>query len=696
MKIVSKYLEFPDASDFIDQHLSCVVEGWYKISGSFDEFPSSLLGFVSETELYSNILPLIVPLLVEEEGLKNLRRISAILGRSIEDVIEHSFANIFSKCLPLFVDLQVTGALDSFNRKRAYQNLKDLLDEEKIHELLLSQLDKTVVSAVKSVFDADCYRDVLDDLDVVLFEPDTMHYSTEVLQNIIVYLEEKVTNSESLFSFCILKSPSLIQHILLDLRVSIYSAAVLGDKIRAFWHYTIIVDRIVSYLKIENPMQVFLVRDVVYGIINLINRESESHPQLAIFACVYLKRILQQILSDCTELIERLLMAVTSILVPIARQNSKIGDCCLDMLNYLIVDNAYVLLKAVESLDPFPEEQRFHNLSEVYRRIRYGNEAVTLEQEIRHFLNAGDSACRIEGLRHLKKQLSERKQEMKLLYEQLNEMRGFAEDAQSSLLHQLICTLLKLTKSGSLEVSTEAAHCLGELGPADLTTLVLQTDLQTIDFKYTHFELVTGRVLALFQQYIIDPDIEVVKATTSALYKVLKSKEARLVLGKDYGEGVIFRDFLLPFISPAFASIISQITIEEEFFKNRVDTENIWCPDRPCSHSEWITGVVCTLLETVSSSCYLSSLIPVCKAKVQFSERLLPLLVNLFIYVASRNCVQIICQHIRRFFEKHWMFVSGIGGTDSGCVVMNKSSVQCILDTVYFYRIQRSQIVTKK
>lgn len=345
-------------------------------------------------------------------------------------------------------------------------------------------------------------------------------------------------------SFCIATNPSLIQKALLQLITDVYSATLQEEKITAFCHYTIIINQTLQFLKVENPMQVFLVDFVICSLVNLVSNEREACEALAVAACVHLKRVLQHILSGCTELIEKLLVAIVSTLVPIARSLSKIGECCIDVLNYLIVENGCILLKAVECLDAFPEEERFESLSKVYDKVRYRNKAVSLEDELRHFLNTvkrtGGYGCRSEGLKHMKKLLGDRKQELKSLYQKLGDMRGFAEDVQDSLLHQLICALVKLTRSENLEVSLEASRCLGELGPADLTTLVLQTDLDTLDFKYTHFELVTGKILGVFTQYILDPDIEVVGATCSALYKVLQCKERKSVLGEYYFKIFVF------------------------------------------------------------------------------------------------------------------------------------------------------------
>lgn len=51
---------------------------------------------------------------------------------------------------------------------------------------------------------------------------------------------------------------------------------------------------------------------------------------------------------------------------------------------------------------------------------------------------------------------------------------GSCSDCSHSVLHRLICRLILLGRSQSERVVQAAAAALGELGPTDLTTLILQ------------------------------------------------------------------------------------------------------------------------------------------------------------------------------------------------------------------------------
>lgn len=59
-----------------------------------------------------------------------------------------------------------------------------------------------------------------------------------------------------------------------------------------------------------------------------------------------------------------------------------------------------------------------------------------------------------------------------------------SEDYKSSQLHQLIIELLQTVKSPDIDKSLEAVKCLGELGPSDLSNIVLKPDQQLHTYKY--------------------------------------------------------------------------------------------------------------------------------------------------------------------------------------------------------------------
>lgn len=95
-------------------------------------------------------------------------------------------------------------------------------------------------------------------------------------------------------------------------------------------------------------------------------------------------------------------------------------------------------------------------MQKVYKSIKYKNGNFNLEQEIEHFIKAGQALkphhCRLEGLKHLRLLLAGNKIELKQLYENLKNMRGFSEDCKNSIIHQLVYMLMKLSCLGDKDV----------------------------------------------------------------------------------------------------------------------------------------------------------------------------------------------------------------------------------------------------
>lgn len=234
--------------------------------------------------------------------------------------------------------------------------------------------------------------------------------------------------------------------------------ATLEEKLLSLHRYSILVDYIVPQFESNNDMNKFLIRNITTTLIRVIqlNFNKAETELLSIAACKYFKIFITISLPFNSKIFEELLICVVSTLVPIAKLSSKVSAECIDILRLLIVSNSKHLYSGISALDPFPVEindQRFAEIQATYEKNKYGNEKFSLEQEIRHFLRVGhslDLCDRTEGLRHLRKELSLKKMELLELYSKLNELR---DNHERSILHQLICMLVHLTKSPIYDVS---------------------------------------------------------------------------------------------------------------------------------------------------------------------------------------------------------------------------------------------------
>lgn len=288
--------------------------------------------------------------------------------------------------------------------------------------------------------------------------------------------------------------------------------------------YTIFLDLVTE--SIHNATLItFLFRDTTYYLIHLTTNSMD--PKLQRAALKYLNTFLKKNLPIYSDYFEQFLIFTVNSLKNLSIEHDELSSICLDSIEFLVITHKEAFQDTIKKLDAFPLNPKFN-------RIRQDKEDITLEQEIRSFLDCDDFATRADGLRHLKHVLATKKNEVSELYDALREIRGFSEDCENSLPHRLISMLIKLSCYPKESISLEAVKCLGELGPADLTTIVLEPEKRALDIKYPPYEMFTGHVMSLLVQFLVDENIEVVKAASAAFYDVLCFNESKKVMGKFY------------------------------------------------------------------------------------------------------------------------------------------------------------------
>lgn len=342
-------------------------------------------------------------------------------------------------------------------------------------------------------------------------------------------------DGNDLFTYCVdHDSKHKIEKILRTLICDVYSSASLEEKIQAFHICTVFINLITGHLSDAN-FAVYFIRTVSFFLLNLIRSGIESNSILSLMACKYFHTFLTLVLPTYTETIQAFFNAIVSVLVPIASLDGSLGRECLDVLNYMIVTNAGVVRGVLAHVDPFPSSPAFEEIRQVYMEVR-SSVVTSLESEIRSFLGGsnktGHGGPRTEGLKHLKAQLAGKMTELKQLYDELQDLRGFSEDCGRSILHQLICELVTLALSSDADESMEATRCLGELGPGDLQTLVLKIEKKFDLSRCAPMEIVAGNVVPLLTEYLVSADVRMIQSACDALYAVLDSKEGKVVLGE--------------------------------------------------------------------------------------------------------------------------------------------------------------------
>ena len=255
--------------------------------------------------------------------------------------------------------------------------------------------------------------------------------------------------------YYILSDARVIQNVMLELTVPMYEKFETRDKLRGLHQYANFIDVLITDLNVDDNFKEFAVWNVTHTILNLVCNQFLEQ-QVRVAACRYLKIFCSHLLLNNVEIFERFFINVVTKLVSITELDSGTSTECLRLLHYFIVENRETMNGIIKSLDPFPSHEKFTQINETYLRVT-SSERLDLEGIIKKFVMVGNCTgnmgSRIEALKYLKTQLCERKSELGALYKKLNDIKGFCEDSKSSVLHQLICMLVKMTSSSNETVS---------------------------------------------------------------------------------------------------------------------------------------------------------------------------------------------------------------------------------------------------
>ncbi|KAK4874732.1 hypothetical protein RN001_014092 [Aquatica leii] len=662
LEMVANYLKITSTCELIKLNLNYLISHWKSNKLDIRQFPYTLLGCTSLKQFCSKYMQSLISVLLTND-LSLFEETCAEYKLPKEELLKMFYPKVMAEYI-----INVTSNTPI---NESYNILEAQLSSETVTNLLLEKMSQIICCLIENCYDPKNINEKFETY-WALPQPQTMFCSVVQLETCIKHIELTYLNGNSLIGFCLQKFKEKMQKMLLKLICNVHAAGNREEKAIAFHQFTVFVDLLIPYLKPKHDLNVFLFRTITYALIHLLNNGYENSSNLHLMYCKFIHIFLSKTLPENCKILEKFLIAFVSTLIPIARIDNSLGAECVKLLSIMIVGHGAEMADTLKFLDPFPSEPKFAQMQLIYNEIKYRDSSFTLQDEIEYFLKPGTLVetvgCRTEGLSHLKKQLSNRKCDLKEMYNDLNNLRGFSEDCRSSVLHQLVCTLVKLSLSENVDESLEASKCLGQLGSADLSTTVLQSEEDSHDKKLNCFELVTKSIVKLLVEYIVDDKIKVMEAASNALYHVLNCKEGKSVV-KDNWDAL----FITPFIPARAIKSATNYSLTGDF-QTVIDCNQLWCPEASTTHQEWITRLVSTLLIIFSD-----------KKKTEFAEQLLPLVVYL---VIDCGHAVLISKQIRQFFSMHWLHV--LDQSIGGAVTVNKLSVQCMLNTVNFIRLRRN------
>ncbi|XP_044260658.1 serine-protein kinase ATM isoform X2 [Tribolium madens] len=675
IEMVAHKLGFNSGLNFLERYLVGLVNSWKNFD--MNRFPYGLYNCDSKIEFYTKYWTFLAPLIIEED-INDLNQVALNLGKTPQKLIEDTCPRLLSYCLS-----QEVSNLTRITANNIYIHLSNTVGVSKCREIFKSNIEEVILNLAEFICDEKQFQTFFS-RNIIFPKNNSTRLTVDDFYNCLHFIENTLYDENSVIADLMSHSPAKIHFILLQINLRISAELTLEEKLRYFQIYSILVTLCVEAVMGEPSMQLYLIRDLTHTLLHHI-KNYKIYSQLSEISCKFFKMVLKKILPDLATMIKDLFPVIVSRLRNIALEDCQISSLCVGMLEFLIVDHKDLFYDEIQKLDSIPEISKFAKIFSVHYEIKYGNRKVTLNDEILQFLTFAENIESVDecqhSLTHLRKLLTDRKDQLKQLYVDLHQTRGFSEDCENSILHKLICMLITFSCSTNRDVRNEAVRCLGEIGPADLGTLILKPEKAIPDSKLTPWELLLRFSLSLLSKFIIDSDATVIKVASIALFQILSTKEGRKVQ----------TDTNCHYLTPFYSMKVSQSSfndcIDVDTFLKVINDDDLWIPVQ-CTHSTWITRLVTGFLRTFQERSLCNTFIDVCKVKTEFSEQFLPLLVYHILYSNINTCTNLITSKISLFFNKHWNITVKHENCDS--ITVNKASVQTMLDVVHFVRLQQN------
>ncbi|CAM1304006.1 ATM (predicted) [Pycnogonum litorale] len=257
------------------------------------------------------------------------------------------------------------------------------------------------------------------------------------------------------------------------------------------------------------------------------------------------------------------------------------------------------------------------------------------------------------------------------------------------------------TQQNDKEVSIEACRCLGDIGPVDLSSVVLMSEQVIRHSKfhmfpdYQSYHMYT--VLKSLNTLLVDADYMVKHAAGSVLKHILTISSVSVYLSSSEDEEI--RD-IYPYIKPF---IIKNKSVQKPTFDIRnacdvIGNELLWMPNHD-DHNRWITELVCTLIMSGAVNDEVLNLVePVCRVNVEFCEEILSFVIWSIIQRDSQSIIDVLSAQISTFFRKRCECITSQDNQEklATTIIMNKQSVRAMIGVVQYLRLQKTSSVQRK
>ncbi|KAG8584718.1 hypothetical protein GDO81_004739 [Engystomops pustulosus] len=677
---VSTTLGYRNLKDFMTSHLDYLVLEWLRMKlpeYNLSTFPYTLLDYPNVRDFYRSCYKVLIPPLAIRCDFAEIRSLAQCIEEDWKVLLADCFPRILVNILPYFAS-ECSSDSEKTNREvagKVYDQLRDdsCLGTEQIDNLFQRNLPDIVVELLMTLHEPPSdgeasTRDIVQYTRELDPAPNPPYFPSSVIKATMNYISSCHKSKQKSLIAILSKTPDAFQKILLSICKQAAESDNIHKKHRVLIIYHLFVNLLLAEIKDGlGGAWAFVLRDVIYTLIHHINSRvvcptNDVCTRSTMLCLDLLHRVCRAAVAYCKDALENHLHVIVGSLIPLAKCQVEIQEQVCDLLTFLVIESQdnENLYHTIKFLDPFPDHPLFRNLRQTHQKIKYSKGALTLIEEVNHFLSV--SVCdslpltRLEGLNDLRKRLQQHKDEMKDI------VRDFQGNPQNNVIPKLVMRFLELSKNAAdldngKDVLEAVGSCLGELGPIDFCTIALQHRKEPLYSKagevFEDGELQCVLViLTLINNALTDHCIHVRSAAVTCLKNILATKTGVQFWEsyKDSGDPMLV--YLQPFRTPKKKVLQTEDVHQTEGPFQGADDHSLWIPQND-NHEDWIKSLTCALLESDGvRSEVLLLLKPMCEVKADFCQAVLPYLIhNILLCDHDNTWRTLLSKHIQDFFK---------------------------------------------
>ena len=662
-----------DCHGWLDSRLEFLLDRWLD-ADDLSNFPfgiyhcSSLASFV---EKHQNV---IVPVVFLKTDLQKVGQLAQLVLKDPSDLLCQHLPAIVAKILPRLSEAKLQRAdvpvtLNRFAQTKYQEIQQVLMDRNRISLALKNGLLELLTRLLFTVHDSNVAGQ--------LFGPETVlpltgsfRFEKQAVIDAVRHFSPDViadANVEPFENLVLLTgtNPSDIHTLLVELFVAYEAGCRLTDKQQALVNLSVASDLLVKAMEEHQQKMLFYIFYSLVHRMGHIIRQEEADETLRRGAMIIVKGLVVKVIKSCPDFVAQLMVTIVGFVTPLAKTPSELQWLAMDILDFLVVEHRSQLEEAASQLSPFPNLPQFAHLS---RALEDNKQNRTLNEEIGAFLGLVDQLgydnVPVESVAYLGRLLAKRKKEVMELYVQLESGTVSSSDCIRGSLHRLVCCLIQLGKSKS-SLTEAVAAALGELGPADLTTLILQPDLPVPDTStvlgqmenhaqaHSHtLQLAVAVFPPLVRYLFADESVQLVGLAGKVMLAAMDSVEGQqfYALAKKYCWRSL--TLLLPFRNQRHGAVEQKnLFLDIHYFDNNIDDPTLWTPSK-AGHSSWLVRLTCTLIGAFSSPNFYATLLPVCRLQPEFCSILLPFVVRSMLSSGDHRIRDVISMHVNAVLSR--------------------------------------------